>query len=107
VRLKRAKKATASKNWRGSPPARPGRSVGPRDKDLEAVLSAVTAKPETKCLEQWLQISCPYCSEDFEVHVTSEDEGQTLSEDCHVCCRPVSIHVHEEEGELQVEAQRS
>lgn len=87
--------------------ARGGRPEGPRDKELESVLSEVTAQPQETHVEQWVEIACPYCGEQFEVHVTSDDDGQTLFEDCHVCCRPVALHVHNEEGELQVEAHRS
>ena len=86
---------------------RPGRKPGPRDEELQAVLSEVTAQPKTSHIEQWAQVPCPYCGEDFETRVTSEDEGQTLEEDCSVCCRPMTLYVHEEDGELQVEAQRS
>lgn len=84
-----------------------GRPSGPRDHELESVLSEVTAAPQTQHVEEWVSVSCPYCGEDFEVHVTSEEDGQTLYEDCEVCCRPVSLHVQHEDGELQVEAYRS
>ena len=87
--------------------AKPGRVAGPADKELETVLSEVTAQPETVHLEEWISVSCPYCGEDFEVHVTSEQDGQTMYEDCEVCCRPVSLHIQTEDGELQVEAYRS
>lgn len=78
-----------------------------RDKVLDNVLTEVTAQPETRHVEQWVSVPCPYCGEEFEVHVTSESDGQTMYEDCHVCCRPIALHVHSEEGELQIEAHRS
>lgn len=84
-----------------------GRPSGPRDRELETVLSEVTAAPKTQHIEEWVPVSCPYCGEEFEVRVTSEEDGQTLYEDCEVCCRPVSLHVQHEDGELEVEAQRS
>ncbi|MBI3553738.1 MAG: CPXCG motif-containing cysteine-rich protein [Elusimicrobia bacterium] len=67
----------------------------------------MTAQPETEHQEEDLSVACPYCGEEFEVHVTSEEDGQTMYEDCEVCCRPISLHVHTEEGELQIEAYRS
>jgi hypothetical protein len=76
-------------------------------KVLEAVLNEVTAQPETEHVEEDLSVACPYCGEEFEVHVTSEEDGQTLYEDCEVCCRPISLHVRMEDGELQVEGYRS
>lgn len=84
-----------------------GRPAGPRDRELESVLIEVTAEPKTRHIEEWVPVSCPYCGEEFEVHVTSEEDGQTLYEDCEVCCRPVSLHIQHEDGELQVEAYRS
>jgi len=106
VKSKAGKKAKASKTQKTSG-ARKGRAPGPRDKVLERVLSEVTAEPQTQHLEQWVQVPCPYCGEEFEVHATSEQDGQTMYEDCHVCCRPVALLVHAEEGELHVEAHRS
>ena len=76
-------------------------------KVLETVLSEVTAQPATEHLEEDVSVDCPYCGEGFEVHVTSEQDGQTKYEDCQVCCRPISLHIQLEEGELQVEAYRS
>ncbi|MBI4377173.1 MAG: CPXCG motif-containing cysteine-rich protein [Elusimicrobia bacterium] len=87
--------------------SRNGTSARGEDKVLENVLSEVTAEPASKRLEEWLSVACPYCGEEFEVHVTSEQDGQTMIEDCEVCCRPVSLHVQTEDDELQVEAYRS
>jgi hypothetical protein len=74
---------------------------------LETVMHEVTAEPATEHVEEDIQVECPYCGESFELHVTSDDDGQTMYEDCEVCCRPISIHIHSEDGELQVEAHRS
>lgn len=74
---------------------------------LESVLQEVTAKPEKTHIEQMVPVQCPYCGEEFEVHVTSEEDGQSMTEDCHVCCRPISIHVTVEDEEIQVSAFRS
>lgn len=87
--------------------AGPGRQAGPKDKDLDTIHNEVTAAPQTQHLEELMSVGCPYCGEDIEVHVTSEQDGQTMYEDCSVCCRPVQLHVHVEDDELQVEAQRS
>lgn len=77
------------------------------NKALDTVLNEMTATPEKIRIEQWASVQCPYCGEDIDVHVTSEDEGQNMSQDCHVCCRPIAIHVHLEDDELQVSAYRS
>lgn len=87
--------------------ARPGRQAGPRDKVLETIRDEVTAQSLTQHLEDWVSVPCPYCGEDIDVHVTSEQDGQSMYEDCSVCCRPVALFVRLEEDELQVEAHRS
>lgn len=74
---------------------------------LQAVHDELTATPATEHLEEDVAVECPYCGEGFEIHVTSESDGQTMYEDCQVCCRPVSIFIHIEEGEFTVEAARS
>ncbi len=76
-------------------------------KVLEAVLTEVTAAPETPAIDEDAEVECPYCGETFEVHVTSESDGQTMYEDCEVCSRVVSVHVQIEDGEVQVEAYRA
>jgi hypothetical protein len=108
VKAKPAKKATTKKK----PATRTAERTEAREdqrqnKVLEAVLTEVTAAPEQEHLEEWLQVDCPYCGEGFEVHVTSEQDGQSMYEDCEVCSRSVSLHIQIEDGELQVEAYRS
>ena len=87
--------------------SRAGRPTGPRDSELETVLTEVTAKPEVEHKEEWASIDCPYCGEGFEVHVNSEQDGQTIWEDCQVCSRTCSVHIQLEDGEFSVEAHRS
>lgn len=108
VKTKPAKKTptTKKKASRGADGADP-REEQRQDKVLETVLTEVTAKPEQEHLEEFVQVPCPYCGEEFEVHVTSEQDGQSMYEDCEVCSRSVSLHIQVEEGELQVEAYRS
>jgi len=88
-------------------PSRAGRPTGPRDSELETVLTEVTAKPEKEHKEEWCSVECPYCGEGFEVHVNSEQDGQTIYEDCQVCSRTASVHIQLEDGEFQVDAHRS
>lgn len=78
-----------------------------QSQQLQAVLDEMTATPATEHLEEDVAVECPYCGEGFEIHVTSESDGQNMYEDCQVCCRPVSIFIHVEDGEFQVEAARS
>ncbi len=47
-------------------------------------------------------ISCPYCGESIEVLLDDADIGEQYIEDCHVCCKPISCVVFEDEDELKV-----
>lgn len=76
-------------------------------KHLDTVLKEVTAGTEKLDLDEWIQVQCPYCGEVFDVHATSEEAGQSMIEDCEVCCRPISLHIKVEEEELVVSAFRA
>jgi hypothetical protein len=39
------------------------------------------------------QITCPYCGESFTLEVDTSQSGQTLVEDCTVCCRPITLTI--------------
>lgn len=76
-------------------------------KHLDTVLKEVTAGTEKLDLDEWIQVQCPYCGEVFDVHATSEEAGQSMIEDCGVCCRPISLHIKVEDEELTVSAFRA
>jgi hypothetical protein len=87
---------------------KPGRGSSDSGENLETVLRAVVAEEEgPQVIEEWLSIPCPYCGEQFELHVSSAQDGQLLSEDCQVCCRPMAVNVWVEDGAIQAEATRS
>lgn len=53
-------------------------------------------------------ITCPYCNEQIDIllDIAEGDTSQDYIEDCQVCCRPIQIHVYEDEtGQLVVQAQ--
>ena len=77
--------------------------------ELDAVLADVRPVEAVKeeMLDEWLQVDCPFCGEAFEIHATSEEKGQSLYQDCDVCCRPISMLISVEDGELTIEAHRS
>jgi hypothetical protein len=76
-------------------------------KVLESVLEEITTRSGDEVLEQDVLVECPYCDESFEIKVSSEDAGQVLDEDCQVCCRPLTLTVHEEDGEFGIEVERA
>ena len=58
-------------------------------------------------IEHWETIECPHCGESFEVHIDSAEDGQTMYEDCRVCCKPMSLQVQVEEEEVSVSVGRA
>jgi len=45
-------------------------------------------------------IVCPYCGESIDVLVDCSAGHQEYVEDCSVCCRPITIRIEIEEGDL-------
>ena len=55
-------------------------------------------------LLETVQIACPYCGEQVEVVVDCSIEHQQYIEDCHVCCRPISLKLSvDDEGNPSVQ----
>ncbi len=52
----------------------------------------------------WLEeilIQCPQCGEEFAIQIeTAEDGSVELIEDCAVCCRPATVRITTEVGEV-------
>lgn len=103
------KPARAKAASNGRTRARRGRSEGPSGQRLESILHEVTGADtqEARRLEHWGSVQCPYCGESFEIHVEAAEDGQTMYEDCHVCCKPISIYIHVEDDQVQVSAYRA
>ena len=72
-----------------------------------ALLAPVTEPEPIPRVEEWVQTPCPYCAEELEVLVRSDEDGQIRREECLVCCRQVTLHITWDDGELQVEADRA
>ena len=41
-------------------------------------------------------IECPYCGEVISLTLDTSAGSQHYIEDCHVCCRPITVHLHVE-----------
>lgn len=44
--------------------------------------------------------TCPYCGESISMVIDLSVNGQTYTEDCEVCCRPIEIHYSARNGEI-------
>jgi transcription elongation GreA/GreB family factor len=72
------------------------------DKVMQTVLAEHKAESEVVRLDQWVSIECPHCGEGTELHVIAEMDGQSIDQDCTVCCRPFVAHIEIDEGEAHV-----
>ena len=44
--------------------------------------------------------TCPYCGETISMVLDLSVNGQTYTEDCEVCCRPIEIGYRVQQGEI-------
>ncbi len=45
-------------------------------------------------------ITCPYCGEELSIWIDpGGGDQQSYVQDCEVCCRPIDVHVAQEESE--------
>jgi len=51
-------------------------------------------------IEQDAKIICPYCSSEFTLLIDISAGEQTLVEDCEVCCQPIVLNLHIDNGAL-------
>lgn len=77
------------------------------EKVMQTVLDEQTVEQNAERIDQWVPIECPHCGESTEIHVTQEEDGQSLDQDCSVCCRSFVAHVEIEEGEAVVNVEAS
>jgi hypothetical protein len=72
------------------------------DKVMQTVLAESKVEAETVRLDEWVPLECPHCGEGTELHVIAEMDGQSIDQDCTVCCRPYVAHIEIDEGEAHV-----
>ncbi len=49
-------------------------------------------------LEQFVDVSCPYCAETIMVRADLSAGSQSYVEDCQVCCQPIMLSVQVADG---------
>ncbi len=69
---------------------------------METVLKEQSVEATAERLDQWVTIECPHCGEGTELHVIADMDGQSIDQDCTVCCRSFVAHVEIDEGEAHV-----
>lgn len=69
---------------------------------METVLKEQSVEASTERLDQWITIECPHCAEGSELHVIADMDGQSIDQDCTVCCRAYVAHIEIDDGEAHV-----
>lgn len=102
--MKTATKAAKAKKApkKSVPDAEDARESHTAEKVMQTVLAEHKAESEVRRLDQWIPIECPHCGEGGELHVIAEMDGQSIDQDCAVCCRPYVAHIEIEEDEAHV-----
>ena len=95
VKVKKAKK--------GAPDAHPDASEHKTaEKIMETVLKEQSVEAAVERLDQWITSECPHCAEGSELHVIADMDGQSIDQDCTVCCRSFVAHIEIDDGEAHV-----
>jgi hypothetical protein len=57
---------------------------------------------------EWVNVSCPYCGQDYETAVDCSAGDQDYVEDCQICCSPIlfTVSVGQDGALLSVETRR-
>ena len=51
-------------------------------------------------------VQCPYCGETITLVLDASAGPQRYIEDCHVCCRPITVHLDvDDDGDVRVRVQ--
>lgn len=69
---------------------------------METVLKEQSVEASAERLDQWVTIECPHCGEGTELHVIADMDGQSIDQDCTVCCRSFVAHIEIDEGDAHV-----
>ncbi len=69
---------------------------------METVLKEQSVEATAVRLDQWVTLECPHCGEATELHVIADMDGQSIDQDCTVCCRAFVAHIEIDEGEAHV-----
>ncbi|MDD5303578.1 MAG: CPXCG motif-containing cysteine-rich protein [Elusimicrobia bacterium] len=95
--------AKVKKPKKGAPDAHPDASEHKTaEKIMETVLKEQSVEASVERLDQWVTLECPHCSEATELHVIADMDGQSIDQDCTVCCRAFVAHIEIDDGEAHV-----
>ena len=96
------KGAATKKSKKGAEDHEDARERHTAEKVMQTVLAESEVEASTVRLDQWVPIECPHCGEGTELHVIADMDGQSINQDCTVCCRPYVAHVEIDEGDAHV-----
>lgn len=100
--MAKTKAAKAKKTRKTAADAVDVKELRMAEKVMETVLQETRVEAETPRLDVWISIECPHCNEGGELHVIADMDGQSIDQDCAVCCRSYVAHVDIDDGEAHV-----
>jgi len=53
-------------------------------------------------MSEFITITCPHCGEDFQVSCEADEGSAEFVIDCEICCRPISVRVCVNNGDIDV-----
>jgi hypothetical protein len=105
AKTKAATKPKAAKTKKAKKPSEDHEDAHERhtaERVMQAVLAESQQEALTPRLDQWVSIECPHCDEGTEIHVIGEMDGQSIDQNCTVCCRSFVAHIEIDEGDVNV-----
>jgi hypothetical protein len=65
------------------------------------------SEPEPGPGLSFVEVQCPFCDDSFEVRVDASQDGQSLVQECPLCCKTVRLSIDVDDGEVSVFADRA
>ncbi|HEX9813064.1 MAG TPA: CPXCG motif-containing cysteine-rich protein [Burkholderiales bacterium] len=66
---------------------------GGESSDAALEFGRLLSGQHTSVMLNWRAVQCPYCGEAFDTGIDTSAGGQTYTEDCYVCCRPIVFRI--------------
>jgi hypothetical protein len=65
---------------------------------LEPAIGVDSPAIDSSPTAEFVTVNCPYCGEAFETQADASAGSCTYIEDCQVCCQPIEMELHVDEG---------
>jgi len=72
--------------------------------DLQKIFEEASKEAETRPPLQWVDLECPHCGDSFDVCVDPAEGDHSVTQNCQVCCKPVTLAVEVDGEDVSVSA---